>query len=308
MFQYSHSFTTWFCAMNGNFSNVYDQHRSPTSDFIYFLRHLEDSTFCVIYPVMSYKSTGFCFNPTNLQQMYRICPTRVWGLMSGRVENVTPGFSRAGMFRIQEEPRILRNERELWKKQRKIATSIQHRSLRLYSIRRFTSSKMLFYHRLILWSGRLRESSGSTWSSRCPSSRPPEAIHMRIYSNSAIHKATGSLATGLSQNAASRNAPPLPRPASGSYSQPIWHFSVEFFGGSVELYQSNYGMAGNLEVGSFVNSAVKVRLQRAKANAKSSFLLNLCHCSMWTYNSIPYKPIWKRRRFPFRFRCNINTP
>ena len=38
-------------------------------------------------------------------------------------------------------------------------------------------------------------------------------------------------------------------PASGSHLQPMGYFSVE-------LYQSNYGKAGNYEAGSFVNSAV----------------------------------------------------
>ena len=43
--------------------------------------------------------------------------------------------------------------------------------------------------------------------------------------------------------------PPECVPASGSHLQPMGYFSVE-------LYQSNYGKAGNYEAGSFVNSAV----------------------------------------------------
>ena len=43
--------------------------------------------------------------------------------------------------------------------------------------------------------------------------------------------------------------PPECVPASGSQLQPMGHFSVE-------LYQSNYGKAGNREAGSFVNSTV----------------------------------------------------
>ena len=81
---------------------------------------------------------------------------------------------------------------------------------------------------------------------------------MQIYINSAIHKTASSLATSCSQQVTGRNYPPPPR-----VFQPVvpihrlWDI-FQWNGGTVELYQSNYGTAGNREAGSFVNSAVNV--------------------------------------------------
>ena len=70
---------------------------------------------------------------------------------------------------------------------------------------------------------------------------------------SAIHKAADSLATGRSHKATSWNHPQrVFQPTA-----PI-HSLLDIFqwnGGTVELYQSNYGTAGNREAGGFVNSA-----------------------------------------------------
>ena len=71
------------------------------------------------------------------------------------------------------------------------------------------------------------------------------------YSNSAIHRATGSLVTGHSQNAG-MNVPQRPFP----HSQLQGHFSSE----TVEQWNrtsQTQGMAGNREACDFVNSAVK---------------------------------------------------
>ena len=61
--------------------------------------------------------------------------------------------------------------------------------------------------------------------------------------NSAIHKAAGSLATGHSQNAAGSNAPQrlflLVAPIHSLWD--VFHWN----GGTLELYQSNYGMTRN---------------------------------------------------------------
>ena len=73
-------------------------------------------------------------------------------------------------------------------------------------------------------------------------------------SNSAIHKAAGSLATGRFQKASGWNHPKrVFQPAAPIHS--LWDI-FQWNGGTVELYQLNYGTAGNREAGSFVNSAV----------------------------------------------------
>ena len=73
--------------------------------------------------------------------------------------------------------------------------------------------------------------------------------------NSAIHKATSSLATGCSQNAVSRNAfQRLFLPAAPIHR--LWDI-LQWNGRIVELYQSNYETARNHEASGFVNSTVR---------------------------------------------------
>ena len=68
-----------------------------------------------------------------------------------------------------------------------------------------------------------------------------------IVSNySAIHKAASALATGHSQNANGRN---VPHPETVLTSNSPFTAYGTFFSRTVELYQSNYGMAGNCEAG-----------------------------------------------------------
>ena len=70
---------------------------------------------------------------------------------------------------------------------------------------------------------------------------------------SAIHKAAGSLATGRSHKAAGWNHPErVFQPTTPIHS--LWDI-FQWNGTTVELYQSNYGTAGNCEAGGFVNSA-----------------------------------------------------
>ena len=74
--------------------------------------------------------------------------------------------------------------------------------------------------------------------------------------NSDIHKATSSLVTGRSQKATGWNHPQrVFQMVAPSHS--LWDI-FQWNGGTLELYQSNYGTAGNREAGGFVNSAVNL--------------------------------------------------
>ena len=54
----------------------------------------------------------------------------------------------------------------------------------------------------------------------------------------------------------------------------------------------------------FINAA-DIYAKGSFTLAESDFL-KLCRFSMLIYNWILYEPIWKRRRFRFHFRFNIN--
>ena len=79
------------------------------------------------------------------------------------------------------------------------------------------------------WSSR-RDSTAGT--GRSASSPPPPKHRKHNPVNGAIHKAAGSLATGRSQKACGSNDPEAV-PAGSSHSQPMGHFSVEWWNSGI---------------------------------------------------------------------------
>ena len=51
---------------------------------------------------------------------------------------------------------------------------------------------------------------------------------------------------------------------------------------------------------------VRTYSHQAEPKAKANTFFDLCRCSMWTANWILWEPIWKWRRFHFRF-CTVYT-